>query len=337
MKVYALNTLGVGVDTISLLDSEVPVQGVIGLSQRPASESISGYLYLDDFCSSHGFEFVEVSKYDLSGDKDKDRLLALEIDLLVVCGWQRLIPDWLINHCGVCAIGVHGSAYGITSGRGRSPQNWALLLGKEQFHLSIFAIDPGIDSGRIIDTTSFPITIFDDIRTCHQKVSWSAAEMISRSLKNGAVSRGQFQAQEAAPRYLPQRNPEDGQIDWSRSSREIYDFVRALARPYPGAFSFTNDSKVTIWSGRPFELDIAADASFGQIVHLFHGGDWLVKTGDGFFSVIDFTIEPSIELSRGAILSSASLRNQMRTIVQRHEGRYPDLPIANDILTMAGP
>ena len=81
-------------------------------------------------------------------------------------------------------MGAHGSPLGITKGRGRSPQNWALILGLSTFYISIFKIDPGIDSGQIIETRSFTYSDFDDIKTSYYKVCLLTADMIINNLKS---------------------------------------------------------------------------------------------------------------------------------------------------------
>ena len=115
---------------------------------------------------------------------DKNKLLNTNIDILIVAGWQRLIPEWLIQHCKICVIGSHGSPLGITKGRGRSPQNWALIMGMESFEISIFQIDKGIDSGRIFNTKSFKYSAFDDIKTSYYKVCMLISQMLIELIKS---------------------------------------------------------------------------------------------------------------------------------------------------------
>jgi methionyl-tRNA formyltransferase len=116
-----------------LIGPTIPIAGIIGLEDRPPTEAISGIASVRDYCASKGIPFTPVESYSFSSPRDRDRVLALSISTLLVLGWQRLVPPWLIDHCRGNVIGSHGSWAGITAGRGRSPQNWSLMFGKNRF------------------------------------------------------------------------------------------------------------------------------------------------------------------------------------------------------------
>jgi len=338
MNIYILNTLEIGISSIDMLKKHLKICGVIGLSERERSDKISGYKYLKQYCYDSSLAFIEVQSYSLSNKDDKDKLLNLNIDFLVVTGWQRLVPTWLIEHCKKCIIGAHGSVHGITGGRGRSPQNWALLMGKKEFYISIFKIDAGIDEGPVIDTRKFVLSEVDDIKTSYYKVSWLTTQMIVDYISNISSLSEIGVVQEEHARYLPQRLPEDGEIDWTRTTKEIYDFIRALTRPYPGAFSLLGKNKITIWRGRPFVVEDHSHAyKYGQIVKLYPNGDFIVKTMDSFLCVEDYSasLEGGDEcLKEGDVLSSCCFEDQMVNIIDRHYKKYPQLTLSDDILNL---
>ena len=338
MNIYILNTLEVGVNSINILKRHLGICGVIGLTKRNSSDAISGYIYQEEYCRENDLSFIEVEDYSLSDSGDKEKLLELDIDVLIVAGWQRLIPSWLISHCAYCAIGSHGSVSGITGGRGRSPQNWALLLGRNKFDVSIFKIDKGIDSGPILDTKTFVISKFDDIKTTYYKVSWLTSKMIIDVINSNKLLVDSGIEQKGEARYLPQRLPEDGQIDWSRTSKEIYDLIRALTKPYPGAFSYLGKQKLVIWRAKPFAMEYGIDNyEHGEIVCLYVNGDMLVKTDDSFLLVEDYCLVPDGDaqpIKEGDIFSPFSFHDQMRLIVKRHYDKYPELILSDDILTL---
>jgi len=339
MNIYVLNTLEIGLNSINIIKKHLDIRGVIGLSKRDATEKISGYTYIKPYCQEKDLEFIEIQDYSLSSPEDKNRLLGLDIDILIVSGWQRLVPLWLISHCKVGAIGSHGSVRGITAGRGRSPQNWALLLGKKEFYISIFKIDAGIDSGPIIDTKKFILSQLDDIKTSYYKVSWLTSQMIIDNIKNGQILSDNLKSQEAEARYLPKRMPEDGQIDWSRTSNEINNFVRALTKPYPGAFCYIGNNKVTIYKGRPFDVQGDPEAQkCGEIIVAYQNGDLLVKTADSYYLIEEYNIASKNQhdpLKEGMVFSSCDFRDQCAEIVARHYKEYPELIISDDILNLS--
>jgi methionyl-tRNA formyltransferase len=339
MNIYVLSTVEVGTDIINVLKNQLNINGIIGLKNQESSDDISGYYYMENYCKANSIPFIEVQNYSLKSEVDKTLLQSLNIDILIVAGWQRLIPQWLITQCKICVIGGHGSPYGIAGGRGRSPQNWSIILNKKEFFISIFKIDEGIDSGDIIDEKEFEISPFDDIESSYNKVCWLTSQMIIDCIQSKKITSGKLIAQDANPRYFPQRLPEDGQIDWNRTDTDIYNFIRALTKPYPGAFSYLNGGKLIVWSAKPFAVFTTKKYSPGQIVKKYTNGKLLVSTLNGFVQIDNYTFKSSSEketvsIEEGMMLESADFKQQMKNIVDRHEKKYPELKIAEDILSL---
>lgn len=337
MNIYVLNTMGIGIDIIGLIRKELNIKGIIGLSDRARTDNISDFYYQKQFCIQTGIDFIEVESYALMNEADKKKILELEIDVLLVTGWQRLVPQWFIQHCKLCVIGSHGSPMGITKGRGRSPQNWAFIMGMKTFSISIFVIDSNIDSGKIIETREFTFSDFDDIKTSYYKVCLFTAEMIIKNLKDENFKLLRFKEQDDEDaEYLPQRTPEDGAIDWTRTNIEIRNFVRALTRPYPGAHSAVNGHKIKIWSVIPFDIELSREYEIGTIVELFGKKDILVKTKESFMLIDDYEVENDHVLTVGLKMDCASFIDQMKNIIDRHEKKYPELPVSSLIKKIAG-
>lgn len=331
MDIYVLGTLKITVDILDLLINYLPIKGVIGLSNRKA-DKISGFQYLRPYCEGKGLDFIEVEDYSLRKEKDKDKIEQICIDVLLVFGWQRLIPNWLIRQCRIGAFGIHGSSRGINLGRGRSPQNWALILGHDKFYLSLFKITEGIDDGPIFATRHFDLSIFDDIKTSYYKVVLLSSEMIIELIRS--IDRGDLklysQGQEAE--YLPKREPLDGYIDWNVSSMEIYNFVRALTKPYPGALTILDNQIIRIWRVIPFNIDLSGHFIPGQIVKVFSDGEILVKTLDSYVLIMDYECQDKFLLVEGKKFESFSFKEQIKNIIKRHYDKYPNLKISRDLI-----
>ncbi|MAT38378.1 MAG: hypothetical protein CL946_02105 [Ectothiorhodospiraceae bacterium] len=335
MRIYIVSTLNTYYDTIDIVRQNLEISGFIGLTDRHDSDAVSGYMNYAPYCRQHGITHIPVDNYSMRDEATKELLSRERIDLLLVVGWQRLIPDWLIEHSTYGAIGVHGSSRGITKGRGRSPQNWALILGHEQFQLSIFKIDPGIDSGSVIDTRTFSYDDHDDINTSYYKVAWLTGEMLVDCLSSGKIQRGEVVPQDDTPEYLPKRSPKHGAIDWRRSSREIFNFIRAQTRPYPGAFTSVSGIKCRIWAARPFALELRSNQPPGTVLKIYPNGDMIVQTGGGLLLVDDYSTESDdLNLETGLVFESADFREQMLEIAEAHQEKYPDLPLSRDILSL---
>ena len=119
MNIYAFSTLFNGNEMVrDLIESGVPVSGVIGLVDCAKNSEISGYESAQDLCNEYGIEFIPIKSYALLDPGDIHILSGLNIDLALVLGWQRLIPKWAIQKFRIGGVGIHGSAYGINEGRG---------------------------------------------------------------------------------------------------------------------------------------------------------------------------------------------------------------------------
>ena len=108
------------------------------------------------------------------------------------------------------------------------------------------------------------------------------------------------------PTYYPKRTPQDGIIDWNKSTEEIYNLIRAVTHPFPGAFSFLSKSKVYIWQAQPFDTKILyPDKLNGEIVEVFHNNKFVVKTSDSSLLVTEFEGILEDDLKRGAVFLSS--------------------------------
>jgi methionyl-tRNA formyltransferase len=137
--------------------------------------------------------------------------------------------------------------------------------------MHLFLIKPGVDDGDILAVEDFDITTYDDIETLYLKYGLTYRQLLLNNLP--AILAGEFSVipQTGAPTYYPKRSSGDGLIDWENMDVwQIYDFVRAQTRPYPGAFAEIDGKKICIWRCRPFDTRIRYDnAAYGAVVERF--------------------------------------------------------------------
>jgi UDP-4-amino-4-deoxy-L-arabinose formyltransferase/UDP-glucuronic acid dehydrogenase (UDP-4-keto-hexauronic acid decarboxylating) len=337
LKIFVLSTIDAGVDIINILKQQLKISGVVGLADQKNTHQISGYFHLGDYCKKNSIPFHEVKNYSMKDEEDKILLESLNIDVLIVAGWQRLIPKWLINHCRISVIGAHGSPYGIAGGRGRSPQNWSILMGKKEFYISIFKIDEGIDSGDIIEERKYEISVWDDIRSSYNKVVWLTGQMIIDAILSKRIETNRLIPQDLKPRYFPQRTREDGEIDWNRTNEEVHNFIRALTHPYPGAYSKIGGKEIIIWCVKPFDVFTVKNYEPGTIVKVYNYGAFMVSTARGFIQVDNYTVKDNIDFKfeEGMVFSSVKFIDQMKNIIERHIQKYPSLTLAEDLLNLS--
>ncbi|MGH3144625.1 MAG: methionyl-tRNA formyltransferase [Rubrobacter sp.] len=247
-------------------------------------QMVAGYMNLVPFLESQGIPYTVSSRYDLKSAADREALLSLELDALLVMGWQRLIPAWWLESLSIGAFGMHGSSRPLPHGRGRSPMNWSLVQGKDLFYTHLFQYKPGVDDGPIVGVQTFDINPHDDCLTLHFKNTVSMIRLCATHLPAILDGSARLTPQpEEAATYYPKRSEEDGLIYWEDSTNQICNLVRAVTEPFPGAFSFLDDAdrKIRIWTAQPFDTRLQyPQARPGEIVEVFYNGMFVVRTGD---------------------------------------------------------
>ena len=269
---------------------------------------VAGYLDLRDFAAENNIPVYQANAYSLKSQTDIDGLSMYDIDLLLVIGWQRLIPEWLLEKLHIGAFGMHGSSHALPYGRGRSPMNWSLIQNRDVFISNLFKYSPGVDDGDILDTQDFDMNPFDNAKTMHYKSTLAMISLvlknIERILQNDFTLRKQL---DMPPTYYPKRTDEDGIIFWDRDSKEIYNLIRAVTRPFHGAFTFLGESKIMIWTGYPFDSRLFDPYIWpGTILQVFNNGDFIVKTGDGTVIITEYESIEGLPPKVGSLLHSAN-------------------------------
>jgi methionyl-tRNA formyltransferase len=211
---------------------------------------------------------INVPYYEVANINDVESvslLRDLDLDLAFVIGWTQIVRAEALGAVKIGMIGAHASLLPLN--RGRAPINWALIRGAKETGNSLIWLTEGVDRGEIIDQTAIPITPYDTCATLYDRVAESNREMILDVLPKllGGKRPGRPQPETGEP-DLPGRRPEDGLIDWSRRSLEVYNFIRALTMPYPGAFSWLNGKRYAIWQCALLPDAGGFDAKAGQVL-----------------------------------------------------------------------
>lgn len=293
----------------SLIQAGYKIDLLITITAELAQKNmVAGYMDLRNFAVENGISFYLADSYSLKSERDREGLKDIDIGLLLVIGWQRLIPEWLLERLSIGAFGMHGSSHALPFGRGRSPMNWSLIQNRASFISNLFKYSPGVDDGDILDTQMFDINPFDNARTMHYKSTLAMIELLKRHLKQ--ILNNEFQLRKQmgiSPTYYPKRTEDDGIIFWDRDSFEIYNLVRAVTKPFHGAFTFYNDNKIRVWSGYPFDSRLFDPYILhGTVLHLFSNGDIVLKTGDGSFIITEYDMDDNIKLQAGSTFNSGS-------------------------------
>jgi methionyl-tRNA formyltransferase len=176
-------------------------------------------------------------------------VVAAQPELIFSFYYRAMIPTAVLALAGRGAFNMHGSL--LPRFRGRAPTNWAVLEGASETGATLHEMVAQPDAGAIVDQSAVPILPDDTAEQVFDKVTVAAEQVLWRSLP--AILAGR------APRlpndlsrgsYRGGRRPEDGRIDWTRPSAAVYNLVRAVAPPYPGAFTEIGGRRLVVARAR---------------------------------------------------------------------------------------
>lgn len=217
-------------------------------------------------------------------------------DLLLVVGWTQLLKPELLGLPRFTCLGFHASL--LPKYRGRAPVNWAIINGETVTGNTMIVLEPNADTGDIVAQRTILITDEDTCRTIYEKVGQTEVEMLQEALpliEKGIVPRRKQDDRQAT--VMPKRRPEDGRIDWTRSTREIYNWIRALTDPYPGAFSILDGKHMWIWAACTHQ-DTSNCQRFGPGAVIHDSEGWpLIATRDGWIRVLEAQLDGGPKLS----------------------------------------
>lgn len=262
---------------------EVQVVGVVSAPRTfPISYSKTGVtnvLYADfgSLCDAYSIPYA-VLKEGMKDDVLQDAVNAWKPDCFLVVGWYHMVPKtW---RALAPAYGLHASL--LPDYSGGAPLVWAIINGETKTGITLFEMDEGVDAGPILGQAEEPIYPHDTIATLYARIEERGLNLITSTLPKLASGTAVGKRQDDAKRRVfPQRSPEDGLIDWSADSIVIDRFIRAQTNPYPGAFSWLDGQKVTVWEAGVSVAKTAAEP--GTIFD--HNAEVCVSCGSGTLSL----------------------------------------------------
>lgn len=210
---------------------------------------------------------------------------AITPDVLLVVGWTQLVKRELLA-IPKLSLGFHASL--LPKYRGRAPINWALINGERETGNTLIVLAEGADAGDIVAQRTIPITDQDDCATLYDKVAATEVDMLREVLPLIDAGRmPRHKQDDAAATVMPKRRPEDGRIDWSRGAGDLYNWVRALTHPYPGAFTTLAGWRVFVWrAALPSPKETAGSRAIPGTVAVAADGGALVAAGDGWLRLL---------------------------------------------------
>lgn len=220
---------------------------------------------------------------DISQPENVELVRQIAPDFIFSFYYRNMVRAEVLEIPRYGSLNLHGSL--LPKYRGRVPVNWAVIDGESETGATLHYMVEKPDAGDIVDQEPVPIDFCDTAYDVFGKVTDAAVKIIGRVwplLLEGTALRIPMDLRTGS--YRSGRKPADGRIDWKMSAERIYNLVRGVTHPYPGAFTYLNGRKVIVWSAWP----VKGNAAPGQIVSRL---PLLVGTGDRLLELRSLQIE----------------------------------------------
>ena len=226
---------------------------------RRGENVVGVFTHEDDLAENQWFRSVsELAKrhsipvWKNEGLRDGDALETIRHlgpDLVFSFYYRSMIPKEVLELARLGAFNMHGSL--LPKYRGRAPVNWAVLHGETETGATLHYMVERADAGDVVDQERVAIGREETAFVVMAKVTEAACLVLERrlaELKAGCAPR--IPQNHALATKFGRRRPEDGRIDWGRRPEEIVNLVRAVTRPFPGAFTETESGRLYVWRAR---------------------------------------------------------------------------------------
>ena len=284
-NVKVLRVLFFGNNSI-VLDSTIKNSNVVAIFCRPAESSNETIMKIKETGKKHSIPVIQPNKKDLYNYISY--IKNLNIDLIVVCGYKYIIPKEIFDIPKFRTINIHPSY--LPAYRGQHVVNWAIINGEKETGVTIHYIDEGIDTGDIILQKIVPILYADNANTLHDKIYLETCELLTNVMQCitcGKHIKSKKQDDTKASYFRP-RVPEDGKINWNKSEIEIYNLIRGLVKPWPGAYGYIKGNKIIIWDAK-FVPSPSCNSSCGEICAI-SDSNFTVNINDGKLIVDEYIV-----------------------------------------------
>jgi methionyl-tRNA formyltransferase len=206
------------------------------------------------------------------------RLAELRPDLILSVYYRNMISTRILDLARLGAFNLHGSL--LPKYRGRAPINWAVLHGERRIGMTLHRMVKRADAGAIVDQEGVELGPRDTAEQAFRKVLPCARRVLDRQIDALLAGTARETPQdETHATYFGGRKPEDGRILWTQTSTQIFNLVRAVTDPYPGAFTDVGSARLMVWWAEPDSP--AVHGRRGRPGEVLSVSPLVVATGDG--------------------------------------------------------
>ncbi len=249
-----------------------------------------------ELADERGIPYVTTS---INEPENVERVREIAPDFLLSFYYRNMIKPVVLELANQGALNLHGSY--LPKYRGRVPVNWAVINGETETGATLHYMVEKPDAGDIVDREKVPIDFIDTAFDVFNKVADAAVAVIGRSwplLLAGTAPRIPLDL--AAGNYCGGRKPEDGRIDWSKPAVTIYNLIRGVTHPYPGAFTHLDGKRVIIWSAWPVE-------GIGEPGLIVSTNPLKVGTGEGVLEIRSLQMDGEEETTAASFINTRTL------------------------------
>lgn len=284
LKVIFMGTPEFSLPVLEGLNSKYNVVMVVCQPDKPSNRGVVQYSPVKDFAIKNNIKVFQ----PVNVKNEYHGILSEKPDLIVTCAYGQIIPKEILDYPRYGCINVHASL--LPKLRGGAPIHRAIIEGHKETGITIMKMKEKMDAGDIISQVKTEILDDDTVGTLHDKLSVLARDLLLSTIPNiisGNINLVRQNEEEATFAWNIKR--EDEKIDFSKTTREIYNQIRGL-NPWPGAYAILSGRIIKIWASRYGDKFFNEEVLNGQIVELYKDGIG-VKTSNGEIIITELQLE----------------------------------------------
>ena len=236
---------------------------------------------------------------------------VLKPSIIYSFSYRHLIPENVLALAPLGAFNLHPSL--LPAYRGRAPVNWVLVNGERETGVTLHHMVARADAGDIVGQRAVAIDDSDNALTLYRKLVPLGVELVEElhpKIVAGTAPRRKMDISKGS--YFGRRKPEDGRIDWRWPARRIFNLVRAVTHPYPGAFCFVGGRKLMVWEAK-IGAETGTLAPPGRVVREAADGALEVAAGEGSVIVKVAQFEGGVEgIARDALSQAGRVKDTIQ-------------------------
>ena len=284
LKVIFMGTPEFSLPVLEGLNSKYNVVMVVCQPDKPSNRGVVQYSPVKDFAIKNNIKVFQ----PVNVKNEYHEILSEKPDLIVTCAYGQIIPKEILDYPKYGCINVHASL--LPKLRGGAPIHRAIIEGHKETGITIMKMKEKMDAGDIISQVKTEILDDDTVGTLHDKLRVLARDLLLSTIPNiisGNINLVRQNEEEATFAWNIKR--EDEKIDFSKTTREIYNQIRGL-NPWPGAYAILSGRIIKIWASRYGDKFFNEEVLNGQIVELYKDGIG-VKTSNGEIIIMELQLE----------------------------------------------